>query len=285
MSFQPVIPMGGYAGWQFLTRTLASQQAAFNAAPAQQRDTDHFAAAIGQITTVDQLMADPRLLNVALGAFGLGDRAGAKALIAKSLGSNTSDSSSLVNTLSDKRFLAMAQAFGFGDGTPHTGDPGFANRIIAAYQAQQFATAVGTQDSALQLALQTRSSLANLATSDMSDAAKWYSVLGSPSLRQVFETAYGLPSSFVGIDIDRQLSVMEEKTQDSFGANTVSQFGTPDKMDALIKRFLVRSDIQGGTGGTGTSATSIAVQLLGGAVTSQTTSASAGAASILTLFS
>lgn len=274
-----MVPMGGYAGWQFLTRTLASQQAAFNAAPAQRRDTDHFIATIGKVTTVAQLMDDPRLLKVALGAFGLGDRSGAKALIAKALGSNTTDSASLVNVLSDKRYLALAQAFGFGDGAVQTGAPGFAARIVTAYQAQQFATAVGQQDGTLQLALQVRTSLANLATSGGSEAAKWYSVLGSTSMRKVFETAFGLPSSFISIDIDRQLQVFEAKAKEVFGNTSVAQFGASDRMDGLIKRFLVRADAQGSASGT---AASVAVQILGGSLATGTVSGNAG--SILALF-
>ena len=33
MSFAPIVPFGGYAGWSFLQRTLPAQKHAFEAAP------------------------------------------------------------------------------------------------------------------------------------------------------------------------------------------------------------------------------------------------------------
>ena len=42
MSFQPVLPMSGFAGWSFLKRTMARQQVAQQAVPAQQRDEAYF---------------------------------------------------------------------------------------------------------------------------------------------------------------------------------------------------------------------------------------------------
>ena len=42
MSFQPVIPFGGYAGWAFLKRTMASQQTALQSTPTNQRDEAYF---------------------------------------------------------------------------------------------------------------------------------------------------------------------------------------------------------------------------------------------------
>ncbi|MBI1217222.1 MAG: DUF1217 domain-containing protein [Rhodobacteraceae bacterium] len=284
MSFQPVVPMGGYAGWQFLTRTLASQEAAFDAAPVQQRDTTYFAATIGKVTSVDQLMADPKLLKVALGAFGLGDQTGSTALIRKVLTDGTSSATALANQLSDKRYLALAQAFNFGeDGPPNTQNPGFAATIGKAYQDQQFQTAVGQQDTNLQLALQMQSSLANLASGSGSEATKWYTVMGTPAMRAVFQTALGLPSSFVSLDIDHQLQVFEDKAQQAFGDSSVSQFADPAKIDDLVKRFLVRSDTQSGSQA---SAASIALQLLGGDSSSTTTTGSGGSANtVLSLFS
>lgn len=284
MSFQPVLPMGGYAGWQFLNRTQDSQKAAFDAAPVLQRDTDYFAAKIGKVTTVDQLMADPKLLKVALGAFGLGDQTASKALISKVLSGGTASTNALANKLSDKRYLALAQAFNFGDGdTPNTQNAGFAATIVEAYQNQQFQTAVGQQDVNLQLALQMQTGLANLAKGSASEAAKWYTVMGTPAMRTVFQTALGLPSGFVSLDIDHQLQVFEDKAQQAFGDSSVSQFSDPARIDDLVKRFLVRSDAQSSAQGT---SSSIALQLLGGGsnATVFTATSSSSASPVLSLF-
>ena len=71
MTYSPAIPLGGYAGWAYLKRTMTAQTTAFNASPDLKSDEDYFRAKIGQITTADQLVNDRRLLKVALGAFGL----------------------------------------------------------------------------------------------------------------------------------------------------------------------------------------------------------------------
>ena len=71
MSFQPVLPLAGYAGWSFLKRTMARQQVAQQASPVQQRDEAYFREKIGKVTTAEQLVSDKRLLRISLTAFGL----------------------------------------------------------------------------------------------------------------------------------------------------------------------------------------------------------------------
>ena len=73
MSYQPVIPSAGLAGWNFLQRTYDAQFKAFNASAQLQRDTDYFREKVGEIQSAEDLVKDRRLLSVALGAFGLQD--------------------------------------------------------------------------------------------------------------------------------------------------------------------------------------------------------------------
>ncbi len=71
MTYTPVLPVTGYAGWTLLNRTMAKQTAAFVKSPEIKRDEDYFRANIGKINTAADLVKDRRLLTVALGAFGL----------------------------------------------------------------------------------------------------------------------------------------------------------------------------------------------------------------------
>jgi len=73
MSFTPVIPMTGYAGWAFLSRTLERQQESFVESGTVKRAAEYFRENIGKATTAEALVGDRRLLEVALGAFGLED--------------------------------------------------------------------------------------------------------------------------------------------------------------------------------------------------------------------
>ncbi len=247
MSFQPVLPMGGYGGWQFLKRTMDAQQAQFARSPILQREAAHFRDRIGQIDSAEALVADRRLLRVALGAFGLEAEMPKRFLLRKVLEGGTEDPGALANRLSDSRFAEFARAFGFGDaGGPRTRDAGFADRILNAQKTRQFEVAVGNQDNNLRLALNLRRDLTELAASDRSDRAKWFTVLGTPPLRQVFETAFGLPRSFGALDIDRQLAVLQTRTRQAFGSDSIGQFAEPAATEQLVRQFLLRADLQGG---------------------------------------
>ncbi|MEO1420885.1 MAG: DUF1217 domain-containing protein, partial [Pseudomonadota bacterium] len=97
-----------------MQRTQDSQQDAFNSSSATTSATTYFRDNIGAITRAEDLVADRRLLSVALDAFGLSDQINSKALIRQVLESSTFDPESLANRLSDDRYLRLAEAFGFG---------------------------------------------------------------------------------------------------------------------------------------------------------------------------
>lgn len=261
MSFQPALPFDGFAGWAFLKRTETKQRAAFDASPALARDEAYFRARIGQVRTADDLMADRRLLGVALAAFGLEGDIGSKAFIRKVLTDGTLDSKALANRLSDKAYRSFSAAFGFGDfATPRTQLSYFADEIIAAWKTRGFETAVGQQSNSLRLALNAEREVPALAGRDMSEKAKWLSVMGSEPLRKVFDTALRLPRAFVALDLDKQVEVLRDRSKRAFGSDTVSQFTDPGQMDRLVRRFLVMSQLDGDT--TPVNSTSAALTLL-----------------------
>lgn len=244
MSFQPIVPLGGYAGWSFLTRTLDRQQAAFDQSPALARDTDYFAAKIATIDSAEALVADRRLMRVALGAFGLGDDIDSRHFIRTVLEEGSVDDSALANKLSDKRYRALAEAFGFGPGeTPRTATPGFAADMVAAYRRQSFEIAVGEQDTSLRLALNLDRELTELVESRQSDEAAWLSVMGSAPLREVFDTAFGLPEGFAALDLDDQLATYRSKALQRFGSSDLAQFAEPDQREALVRAYLVQAQL------------------------------------------
>jgi hypothetical protein len=261
MSFQPVLPLSGYAGWSFLKKTIARQQVAQQSVPAQARDEAYFRDRIGKLKTAEQLVGDKRLLRIALTAFGLEADVNSKAFIQKILEGGTLKEGSLANKLADKQYQKFSAAFGFGDySTPRTVISTFPDEILTQFRTRTFETAVGDQNNAYRLAMNAEREVPALAARTTSETAKWYAVLGNTPMRNLFQTAFGLPSSFAAIDLDQQVSVMKEKAKATFGADTVSQFSQPAKMDALVRRFLFRSEIQ--EIGSGTSPAAIALTLL-----------------------
>ncbi|UWQ14305.1 DUF1217 domain-containing protein [Aliiroseovarius sp. M344] len=261
MTYQPVVPMGGAAGWAFLQRTQAAQQKAFNASPEIQRDTQYFEDNIAKVKNSADLMDDRRLLRVALGAYGLGGDLNSTYFIKKVLDDGTLDQGDLANKLSDKRYLEFAKDFGFGDyGIPRTQISNFGSDVAAAYRLKQFEIAVGQQDPDMRLAMTLDSQLAEVVSGSGSDDTKWYKIMGNPPLREVFQTAFGLPAAFGAVDIDQQLSTFRSKANRYFGDSTVDQFSQQSKKDELNRLFLVRSQIA--SGAASMSSGSIALSLL-----------------------
>lgn len=246
MSFVPALPLSGYSGWAFLKRTQASQMATFQNQPEVKRDQDYFREKIGKIDTAEQLVADRRLLKVALGAFGLDADINNKYFIRKVLEDGTLKEGTLSSKLADKQYQKLSAAFGFGDfKTPRNKLSDFADKILGAYKTRSFESAVGGQSDELRLAMNAEREVGALAAKQSgSNDAKWFAVLGSPPLRKVFEKALGLPGGFASLDIDKQLEVIKEKAASQLGSSEISDYDDPVRMDALLRRFLIRSEAE-----------------------------------------
>jgi hypothetical protein len=247
VTFTPVVPFGGYSGWSFLSRTMAAQKSAFVADATLQRDEAYFRENIGKADTAEKLVADRRLLSVALSAFGLDADIDSKFFVKKILEDGTLKTGALANKLADKRYLEFSKAFGFGDfPIANTQKSDFPDKILAAFEARKFETAVGEQDEDMRLALNAKRELGVLANRSLSENGKWYTALGSAPLRSVLQTALGLPSSFASIDIDKQLGILKDYSEKYLGSPDVSQFADPEKVEKLVRLFLVRSQAQTG---------------------------------------
>ena len=261
MTFQPVIPMSGYAGWAFLKRTMAAQQATLQSTTMSKREEEYFRANIGKINTAEELVADRRLLNVALTAFGLEGDIKNKAFIRKVLEEGTLDTGALANRMANKQYQKLSAAFGFGDfAVPRNKISDFADKILPQYNTRKFESAVGEQSNEFRIALNTEREIAALAAKSGSEDTKWFTVLGNAPLRQAFQTALGLPSSFASIDLDKQLSMIKAKAKAAFGSDTISQFSEPKQMEKLVRTYIVRAEI--GSVTSGMTSGSVALQLL-----------------------
>jgi hypothetical protein len=242
---------------------MEAQSAAFDASPARQRDLDHFRARIDGVGSAAELVADRRLLSVALGAFGLGDDIDNAYFVRKVLEEGARDRDALANRLTDGRYREFSAAFGFGDGTlPGTGLAGFAEEIASGYLRREFEAAVGASDQTMRLALTLERALPEITARPVSDETKWLTVLGTPPLRLVFETAMGLPRSFGALDLDRQVAEMQGRAARMFGTSDFGDFGDPAKQEDLLRDFLARAQIAGGFGGDRTGVASPALTLL-----------------------
>lgn len=243
MSFQPILPSGGLVGWKFLQRSYDTQTEVFKASKVEARNTDYFAAQISNVTTAKDLVADRRLLSVALGAFGLDDDLDSRYFIERILDEGTLDPNALANKMSDSRYRDLAKAFGFDLGVANTKLSTFPAEIVERYHARQFEVAVGEQDETLRLALNARRELQALGNDDSSDRTRWFKIMGNEPLRKVVEGALGLPDSFSQLDLDRQMSVFVEKSERSLGLRSLDDLTDPEVLGKIIDRFIIRSEM------------------------------------------
>ncbi len=207
------------------------------------------------------MVADRRLLSVALGAFGLDEDIGNTFFIKKVLSDGSESDEALANRLSDKRYLSFSKAFGFGEfPVPRTQFSDFSDQIISAFQTQQFEVAVGNQDENMRLALGMERELGDLLAKEPSKDGSWFLVMGTPTLRQVFSKALGMPTSIASLDLDRQLDEFRDRAERIFGDGEIAQFSDPDIRKKLTQRFLIQSDANAGV--SSTSSGSVALALL-----------------------
>jgi len=246
-----VVPIGGYAGWRFLSATLDTQVQRMAESPLQARDRDYFRENIGNVVTASQLVEDFRLRRVALSAFGLQDDLPNRAFIERVLGDGAIEPTALSNRLADKRYKAFSEAFGFGGPLPpRTLSPGFADKVLARFDRQEFERSVGEQDEDLRLALTASRELPELAARGLPDTTAWLSVLGNPPLRRVFETALGLPASVGTLDLDRQVDEFRDAATRLMGFSDVARFAEPSATEELVKNFTLRAQLASGPSAT-----------------------------------
>ncbi len=244
MNFEPVVPLGGLAGWALLNRTLERQTDLFSKSRVIQRDTEYFERNIGSVRTAEDLVLDRRLLRVALGAFGLQEDINSRALIRKVLEDGTERDDALANRLTDRRYRQLAETFGFADNAvPRTQLAGFGAEITERFRRMEFEVAVGNQDQALRLAMNAQRDLSEIASEDTGVNTKWLRILGTPPLRRVFEAALGLPQSFAQLDLDRQLDLIKSRSARQLNISDPTQLADSEVQEQLIRRFLLRDQI------------------------------------------
>lgn len=261
MPFTPVIPSTGLTGWNFLQATVSRQEEVHGRSPEIARDVAYFEENIGDIKTLDDFMGDRRILKVALNAFGLGDEINKGAFVRKILEEGVEDDSSFANRLANSDYIALAENFNFTDGDLTLSDSIVSN-ISDQFKRQDFELQIGEVDESMRLALNFERKISDFVGQGSSEAGGWLSLMGSLPMREVIESAFNFPSSFVNLDIDRQQELFSDRMNARYGDKTIESFSDPEIVDDLIQNFLLRRSIDSGP--SGFSSASTALSLLGG---------------------
>ena len=186
-------------------------------------ETDYYLGRVAGIQSIDDLMADKRLLNFALVAYGLDPAAEKRETIRAMLEGGVSDANSPANKSTDKRYTAFVTAFNFIEhGEAATTYNRAQQPSTDKYLRQTLEENVGKQNEGVRLALYFERKAATL--------TNFYEILADPALAKVVRTALSLPDSFASADIDRQVKLFEEKFD-------IEDFTDPEKLGKFLTRF------------------------------------------------
>ncbi len=255
--FSASVPLHGSAGYTNLMRTQSTQMARLASNTQVKREVAYFKATIATATTPAKLLADNRLRTFVMTAFNLTAQAPYKGFAQKILAADWRVSTSLPNTLSDKRWLALSKGLDFADSSTvatRFANSTFVQGIVDKYMQTQWQDAVTATDGTMGNALYAKGQLATLAAATN---PSWYSVIADAGLRDVFQNVFHLSSAFWQLDVDRQNTLLQDANLRVYGNKSLSVFNTPATLSKLINRYLDLS--QSNTAVTNTSASSVAL--------------------------
>ena len=190
--------------------------------------TKYYEENIGNIKSVDDFVGNDRIFRYAMKAYGLEDMTYAKAMVKKVLTEGTTDSKSLANTLSDKRFLALAKAFAFAtNGEDTTSQTSVTTNTVTNYVRQSLEDNAADENAGVQLALY----FARKASSVTSA----YGILADSKLLKVVQTTLGISEMTSYQDIDKQASMISAMMD-------VTDLQDPEKVQKFLGRFTATYD-------------------------------------------
>jgi uncharacterized protein DUF1217 len=241
--FLPTIPLNGYAGWKFLQTTLDRQQEAFNNNSSIKNDIAYFSDKLKDPISLDDFIADRRLLRITVSAFGLAGEENKGALVKRVLKEGVIDNEALVYRLNNPKYTALATAIPVIDGEIFINSEA-RQKMIANFQQESFNIAVGEVNNNMRLALNYSQEITDIVSRSKSDDAIWYSILGSTPVRTVLEGALSLPSEFRRLDVDRQADILKTRAASFLKISSPQDLLDPAVIEKAIQRFQITEQVK-----------------------------------------
>lgn len=194
------------------------------------REIDAFRERIGSITSVKELQDDYELNSFVMKTFGLEAQIPYKAMNAKIMTSDITDSTSLVNKLTDSDFKQMNVDMGFGvDGSApeRFNDTIWVEGMVEKYIEQRLVDNQTELSPNVGKALEFERSVSGM--------TNWYSVLGDTDVAEVLRVALGIPESVAAADVDAQKKLFESKMD-------IKDLQDPEVQKSILQRYAAISD-------------------------------------------
>ncbi|WP_322987640.1 DUF1217 domain-containing protein [Hoeflea sp.] len=205
---------------------------------AAEAEASYYRTKLQSLETVDQLMADPRLINVLLVAEGLKPKDVTAETLRAVLTSDLDDPESFANLQTDISFQKIAGSFNFdADGIIQTknthsiqNDRGLVE-TQRLYLTQAVEEEAGEDSVGARLALYFKRMAPTLTST--------YEILADEALAQFFRTTFSISEETAASNIDVQKAMFERYYE-------IDDLLDPDKVDTMVQRFLALYDVQNG---------------------------------------
>jgi hypothetical protein len=219
------------------------------AQPEVKRATDAFTAAVTSAKSVQQLLANPAVMQVLLTANGLGDQVQYTALAQKTLTSNINEPKSLANTLTDTRWKSVVQTYDFANkGLSVIQQPKVISTIANAYAEVTWRQSLDATTPGLSNALTFRAEAATVKSVDQ--------ILGDKVMRTVVTTALGIPLEIAFQPLEAQEKAISSRLD-------ISKFQDPKFVESFVQRYLLAASGNGSNTTNTSDLTTLAVQSTG----------------------
>lgn len=221
------------ASYRLISTNLTRSLSTAAAQPQVARETEYYLANIENVKSIDDFMADDRLYNYAMKAWGLEDMTYAKAFMRKVLTEGIDSDKSFANSLSDSRYKEFAEAFNFARyGETTTIFDRTRQGTVDLYLRQTVEEDAGNQNEGVRLALYFDRKAEGITSA--------YSILADKALLQVVRTSLGLPETLSLLDIDRQADIINDRLD-------IEDFKDPQKLEAFLTGFAAKWEIDNPT--------------------------------------
>lgn len=185
-------------------------------------EVNYYLETIPEITSIDDFLADDRVVSFALAAHGF-DGAVGKERLREMLEGGVDDPESPALKQDDERFARFVESFNFARyGEDATTVNEAQEPTVDRYLRQSLEEDAGEQNEGVRLALYFERKAP--------DIESFMGILADPALAEVMRTALGLPDEIAQADIDQQVAMMERRFD-------IEDFKDPEKLDEFLKQF------------------------------------------------
>ncbi len=259
--FQPVVPLSGIGGWNFLQATYDRQLETFSNSPQIRNDQEYLVEKFSGPLSKEDFLDDQRLLRITMTAFDLGGEEWKRGFIDKVLNEVADPDSTFLARLNNQSYTRFAETFApQNDQIQISGE--ILSQIVSDFEAASFESALGEVDNSMRLALNYRDGIGAILGESSSQDAIMFRILGDVPIRSVLEEGLGLPQDIRQLPLERQVEIFQEKLSSVFGINDVRELNTPENAERVIQRFLAISSVNQVS--LGNSPAANALTLLGG---------------------